>query len=292
MIQYFLSFVAALIVGTLVNSSIKVVSGGDEAVVEGLNGRHRSLKPGVRFLVPLIEKVVHYDTTRERFIDIPPQEVITQDNTPLTIDAIVYWKVEDIEKSYYEVDQIDASISNLVLTTLRAKVATFEMRKLLTSVNDMNEMLLKTLDEATANWGVKILRVNLQSVRPPESVMKAMEKEKAAESQKRAELSVARTEAESIELLSQALNLEPSQPEFLQYLIAKHYVDAHEKVSTSPNSKVVFMNPGQLNEALTGLMEDDLESSPRDAQSPRRLKIVGKPNLTKKADDNIGNNAG
>ncbi len=291
MIQYFLSFVAALIVGTVVNSSIKVVSGGDEAVVERLNGRHRPLKPGVRFLLPLVEKVVHYDTTRERFLDIQPQEVITHDNIPLTIDAIVYWKIEDIEKSYYEVDKIDDSIANLVLTTLRAKVATVDMRELLTSVNEVNEMLLKTLDEATANWGVKILRVNLQSVQPPESLVKAMEKEKTAESQKRAELSVARTEAESIELLSEALRLEPNQPEFLQYLIAKHYVEAHEKVSTSANSKVVFMNPGQLNEALTGLMEDE-QGSPQDAQSSRRLKIVGKPSLTKETDDNIGNNAG
>ncbi len=290
MAQYLLSFLTAIIIGVVFNSSIKVVSGGDQAIVERLDGRHRTLNPGVRPVIPFFEKVVHYDTTRERFIDIKPQEVITGDNTPLTIDAVVYWKVEDIEKSFYNVEQIDESISNLVLTTLRAKIATIDMRQLFSSINEINDMLLKTLDEATDNWGIKIIRVNLQSITPPASIMKSMEQERAAENKKRAEISIARSEAESIEIISDALQIKPNSREFIQYLIAKQYVEAHQKLSESQNSKVIFMNPGQLNEAITDLMENDVEGLPRDTSSSRKLKIV-KPDMSKKPDNDIGNSA-
>lgn len=291
MAQYLLSLFAALVIGVVFNSSVKVVSGGDEAIVENLNGRHRTLKPGVRYILPFVEKVVHYDTTRERFIDIKPQEVITGDNTPLTIDAVVYWKVEDIEKSYYNVEEVEDSISNLVLTTLRAKIATIEMRELFSSINEINDLLLKTLDEATENWGIKVIRVNLQSVTPPSAIMKSMEQEKAAENRKRAEISIARSEAQSIEIISKSLQIAPNSREFIQYLIAKQYVEAHEKVSASKNSKIIFMNPGQLNEALGNLMEENLEGGPTESSASRKLKIV-KPDMSKKPDDNIGNSAG
>ncbi|MFZ1028693.1 MAG: stomatin-like protein [Limnoraphis robusta] len=290
MAQYLLSFFAALIIGVVFNSSVKVVSGGDQAIVEGLNGRHRTLKPGVRYILPFFEKVVHYDTTRERFIDIKPQEVITSDNTPLTIDAVVYWKIEDIEKSFYNVEQVDESISNLVLTTLRAKIATMEMGKLFSSINEINNTLLKTLDEATENWGIKIIRVNLQSVTPPASIMKSMEQKTAAENKKQAEISIARSEAQSIEIISNALQIPPNSREFIQYLIAKQYVEAHHKLSASNNSKIIFMNPGELNEAIGNLMEDDLDSMPRDSSASRKLKIV-KPDMSKKPDNDISNSA-
>ena len=290
MAQYLLSFFAALVIGVVFNSSIKVVSGGDQAIVEGLNGRHRTLKPGVRYILPFLEKVVHYDTTRERFIDIKPQEVITGDNTPLTVDAVVFWKIEDIEKSYYEVEQVEDSISNLVLTTLRAKIATIEMVELFSSINEINDLLLKTLDEATGNWGIKIIRVSLQSVTPPAAIMKSMEQEKAAENKKRAEISIARSEAQSIEILSKSLQIPPNSREFIQYLIAKQYVEAHHKLSASNNSKIIFMNPGELNEAIGNLMEDDVETGPREGSGSRKLKIV-KPEMSKKSDDNIGNSA-
>ncbi|EAW37515.1 SPFH domain-containing protein [Lyngbya sp. PCC 8106] len=290
MAQYLLSFFAALVIGVVFNSSIKVVSGGDQAIVEGLNGRHRTLKPGVRYILPFLEKIVHYDTTRERFIDIKPQEVITGDNTPLTVDAVVFWKIEDIEKSYYEVEQVEDSISNLVLTTLRAKIATIEMRELFSSINEINDLLLKTLDEATGNWGIKVIRVNLQSVTPPAAIMKSMEQEKAAENKKRAEISIARSEAEAIEILSKSLQIPPNSREFIQYMIAKQYVEAHHKLSASNNSKIIFMNPGELNEAIGNLMEDDFEGGPREGSGSRKLKIV-KPEMSKKSDDNIGNSA-
>ncbi|MCG5061821.1 MAG: paraslipin [Limnoraphis sp. WC205] len=290
MAQYLLSFFAALVIGVVFNSSVKVVSGGDQAIVEALNGRHRTLKPGVRYILPFFEKVVHYDTTRERFIDIKPQEVITSDNTPLTIDAVVYWKIEDIEKSFYNVEQVDESISNLVLTTLRAKIATMEMGKLFSSINEINNTLLKTLDEATENWGIKIIRVNLQSVTPPASIMKSMEQKTAAENKKQAEISIARSEAQSIEIISNALQIPPNSREFIQYLIAKQYVEAHHKLSASNNSKIIFMNPGELNEAIGNLMEDDLDNTPRDSSASRKLKIV-KPDMSKKQDNDISNSA-
>jgi regulator of protease activity HflC (stomatin/prohibitin superfamily) len=165
-----------------------------------------------------------------------------------------------------------------------------EMGKLFSSINEINNTLLKTLDEATENWGIKIIRVNLQSVTPPASIMKSMEQKTAAENKKQAEISIARSEAQSIEIISNALQIPPNSREFIQYLIAKQYVEAHHKLSASNNSKIIFMNPGELNEAIGNLMEDDLDNTPRDSSASRKLKIV-KPDMSKKPDNDISNSA-
>ncbi|MGF1492053.1 MAG: SPFH domain-containing protein [Microcoleaceae cyanobacterium] len=181
MVQYVLGIFATLLIGYLANSSVRIIGGSDEAIVERLGQYDRTLKPGLKFILPVVEKIVYYfDISRERFIDIPPQDVITKDNVPLRVDPVVYWKVEDLKSSYYNVDKIDESISNLVMTSIRAEIGTLTLSELFSSITALNQTLLKALDESTANWGVKITQVRLQDITPPESIMRALENEKAA----------------------------------------------------------------------------------------------------------------
>ena len=100
MLQYIVALIATGIVGYGVNFSVRVISQGDEALVERLGKYRRTLKPGLQFVLPLVDKIAYVDTIRERVLDIPPQSVITNDNLTLEVDAVVYWQIMEIERAY------------------------------------------------------------------------------------------------------------------------------------------------------------------------------------------------
>jgi regulator of protease activity HflC (stomatin/prohibitin superfamily) len=110
------------------------------------------------------------------------------------------------------------------------------------------------LNEAANDWGVKVIRVEVQELKPPADVLESLAKARAAETQKQAEIFKAQGTVESIEMLSKALLEQPNSKAVLQYLIAQRYVDANQKLGESPNSKVVFMDPKALSEAITDLI--------------------------------------
>ncbi|EDZ94652.1 MAG: SPFH domain-containing protein [Limnospira sp. PMC 1291.21] len=276
MAQYILALLISLGIGFGVNSSIRIISDGDEALVARLGKYNRTLKPGLQFVIPVIEKIVHYDTLRERLLDIPKQEAITKDNVPLTIDALVFWKIQDMRKSFYDIQGVEDAIANLVTTTLRAEVGLRNMEDMFSSINEINTALLHSLAEKTVNWGVQVVRVDLQSIEPPAKVKLAMEAQRAAESQKKADISIAEGKAASIKVLAEVLNLDPNSREFLQFLIAKQFVDANQQISMSENAKVIFMDPSQLTEALTGLIDQDM--SRVESQAAMRAKLFSKGN--------------
>ena len=99
MLQYIVALIATGIVGYGVNFSVRVISQGDEALVERLGKYRRTLKPGLQFVLPLVDKIAYVDTIRERVLDIPPQSVITNDNLTLEVDAVVYWQIMEIERA-------------------------------------------------------------------------------------------------------------------------------------------------------------------------------------------------
>lgn len=276
MTQYILALLISLGIGFGVNSSIRIISDGDQALVARLGKYNRTLKPGLQFVIPVIEKIVHYDTLRERLLDVPKQEAITKDNVPLTIDALVFWKIEDLRKSFYDIQGVEDAISNLITTTLRGEVGLRNMEDMFSSINEINKAMLHSIAEKTSHWGVQVLRVDLQSIEPPAKVKLAMEAQRAAESQKKADISIAEGKAASIKVLAEVLNLDPNSREFLQFLIAKQFVDANQQISMSENAKVIFMDPSQLTEALTGLIDQDM--SRIESQTAMRAKLFSKGN--------------
>jgi regulator of protease activity HflC (stomatin/prohibitin superfamily) len=247
--------------------SAKLINEGNEALVERLGRYHRKLKPGLNFIVPLVDSIVMEDTTREQILDIKPQNVITKDNVYLEVDGVVNWKIMSMEKSFYKIDDIQISLANLVMVELRANIADRTLTETISSRNEMNKALLEILNQVSSEWGVEILRVDIQSITPPESVQKSMAEQQAAQIRKQAAITTAegeqqaaikRAEAtkESIRILSDAINSKPETREILKYLVAQEQVEANQRLGASNNAKIVFLNSGLSDGALDQMVGD------------------------------------
>jgi len=175
-----------LVVGGTFASGIKVVRTQNESLVERLGKYNRKLGPGLTYVVPFFETVAYSDTTRERVIDIPPQRCVTRDNVSIEADAVVYWRIVDMEKAYYRVQDLQRAMENLVLTQIRSEMGKLELDETFTARTEVNEILLRELDVATDPWGVKVTRVELRDITPSKAVQDSMELQMAAERKKRA----------------------------------------------------------------------------------------------------------
>ncbi|MEM6252119.1 MAG: stomatin-like protein [Cyanobacteria bacterium P01_D01_bin.156] len=257
----------SLIVISYSVASVRVIKEGNAALVERL-GRYKStLDPGVRFIVPLLDSLVIEDTLREQVFDIEPRTATTRDNVNVDVDAVIYWRILDLEKTYYAIEDVEIAIRELVTTTLRSEVGKMELQETFSSRDTINKALLDVLDEATEPWGVKVNRVELQEIKIPPEVEESMRREQAAEIAKRAAITEAEglkqaaiLEAEgsvqSMQLISQAFDGQLSQGDIMKFLIAQRYVDANQKLGESDNSKVVFMDPRALTEGLVDLINE------------------------------------
>ena len=255
MFSSIIAILAFIVVGYSVGS-VRIIKEGNAALVERL-GRYRStLEPGLSFIVPLLDSVVLEDSLREQTLDIEPQRAITRDNVNLEVDAIIYWRIYDLKRTYYAIEDVEFAMQELVITTLRSEVGKTDFQELFSSRDTINSALLDVLDEATAPWGLKVNRVEIQKLDPPQNVLDAMQKERAAIYEKNAKISEAQADVESMRILSEALDATGSGKEVLQYLLAQRYVAANQKIGESENSKVLFMDPRALTEGLADLMSD------------------------------------
>ncbi len=242
-----------VIVGYSIGST-KIITQGNQALVERLGKFHKKLEPGLNYIIPFIDRIAVEDTIREQVLDIPEQQAITKDNISVLVDAVVFWKVEDLMKAYYNVEDVERAIEELVTTTLRSTIGELALDQTYSSRADINRNLLRQLNDAAADWGVKVLRVEVQEIKPPEDVLLSLAKARAAESEKQAAIFKAQGTVESIEMISRALLEQSNSKAVLQYLVAQRYLDANQKLGESPNAKVVFMDPKALSEALTDLI--------------------------------------
>lgn len=254
-------------------SSVRVIKEGRGALVERLGRYNRKLDPGLNFIMPLVEQVVLDDSLREQILDIPPRQAITKDNVDLEVDAIIYWRIYNLEKTYYAVEDVEFAMQELVVTTLRSEVGKTDFKELFSTRDDINRALLDVLDEATGPWGIKINRVEIQKLGPPQDVLDAMQKERAASYEKDAKILQAQAEqeakileaqadVESMRQLSEALEATGNGKELLRYLLAQRYVAANQRIGESDNSKVLFMDPKALTEGLVDLINEGDSSNP------------------------------
>ncbi|MEH2145526.1 SPFH domain-containing protein [Nostoc sp.] len=261
-------FIVLVLIGYALGSA-KLINQGNEALVERLGRYHRKLKPGLNFIVPLVDQIVMEDTTREQFLDIKPQNVITQDNIYVEVDAIVYWRIRDIEKSFYAIEDLQGALTQVTTTTLREIIAQNTLEQTNVSRAEMDTALLDQLNNITVDWGIDILRLDLQSITLPESVRKSREEEQAAVIKKRALITEAEGEKEaaikkaegtmaSVQIISQALRSNPDTKDILRYLVAQDYVDASQKLGESNNAKIVFVDPANSTEMFHELIGESL----------------------------------
>jgi regulator of protease activity HflC (stomatin/prohibitin superfamily) len=191
-------FVPVLIVlAALGISGVKVTSSSRSMLVERLGKYNRQLSPGLSLVIPGLERVVSHESLKERVLDIPPQQCITRDNVSIEVDAVVYWQLLEHARAYYAVDNLQAAMVNLVLTQIRAEMGKLDLDQTFTTRSEVNEVLLKELDQATDPWGVKVTRVELRDIKPTQGVQQAMEQQMTAEREKRAAILRSEGEKES-----------------------------------------------------------------------------------------------
>ena len=181
------------------SGSVKIIKQGEEALVETL-GRYdgKKLEPGLNFITPFLSQVAFQDTIREKVLEIPPQNCITRDNVSITVDAVVYWRIMNMERAYYKVQNLHAAMVNLVLTQIRSELGKLELNQTFTARSEVNEMLLRELDIATSPWGVKVTRVELRDIVPSKTVQGAMELQMSAERKKQAAILTSEGEREAV----------------------------------------------------------------------------------------------
>lgn len=201
----------------VITSGVKVVPQSETRVIERLGRFHSVLPPGLNLIIPFIDKpkviftrtqysnnkASHVIDLREQVYDFPSQQVITRDNVTTEINALLYFQIVDPKKAVYEIDNLPNAIEKLTQTSLRNVIGELELDETLTSRDTINTKLQAILDDATNKWGVKVNRVELQDITPPESVRVAMEKQMQAERNRRAEILKAEGEKQSLILRSE-----------------------------------------------------------------------------------------
>jgi regulator of protease activity HflC (stomatin/prohibitin superfamily) len=191
-------FIPVLIaLGALGISGVKVTSSSRSMLVERLGKYNRQLSPGLSLVIPGLERVVSHESLKERVLDIPPQQCITRDNVSIEVDAVVYWQLLEHPRAYYAVDNLQSAMVNLVLTQIRAEMGKLDLDETFTTRSEVNDVLLKELDQATDPWGVKVTRVELRDIKPSDGVQQAMEQQMTAEREKRAAILRSEGEKES-----------------------------------------------------------------------------------------------
>jgi regulator of protease activity HflC (stomatin/prohibitin superfamily) len=166
-------------------------------LVERLGRFDRELKPGLSLVLPVVERIVSNESLKERVLDIPPQQCITKDNVSIQVDAVVYWQLLEHAKAYYALDNLQSAMVNLVLTQIRSEMGKLDLDQTFSTRSEVNEVLLRELDQATDPWGVKVTRVEMRDIVPSPGVQQAMEMQMSAEREKRAAILRSEGERES-----------------------------------------------------------------------------------------------
>ena len=179
-----IAIIVAVIVFILDFMSLKKVNQYEKGLVERFNAYEKTVEPGLRVITPIVERILRVNM-REQVIDVPPQEIITEDNVVVTIDAVIYYQVVDARRALYEIEDFELAIVKLAQTTLRNIVGEMCLDIALTSREKINVDLRSVLDQATDKWGTKVNRIELQRIDPPQDIQTAMHKQKTAEQERR-----------------------------------------------------------------------------------------------------------
>lgn len=178
--------VLAIFAAFTVLRAVRIVPQARARNVERLGRYQRTLKPGLNFVIPYIDRVYPPIDLREQVVSFQPQPVITEDNLVVQIDTVLYFQVTDPRAAAYEIASFLQAVEQLTVTTLRNVVGSMDLEKTLTSRDTINNQLRGVLDDATGKWGLRVNRVEIKAIDPPQSIKEAMEKQMRAERDKRA----------------------------------------------------------------------------------------------------------
>lgn len=275
-------FVAvAVLVFVLVTiaKGVRLVAQGEEWVVERLGKYHVTLRPGLNILIPYLDRVAYKLVTKDIILDVQEQEVITRDNAVILTNAIAFVKVTDPVRAVYGVTDFAEAIRNLIMTTLRSIIGEMELDEALSSRDKIKARLRESIADEAVDWGLTVKSVEIQDIKPSQSMQRAMEMQAAAERERKAavtkaegekqaaileaearleaakrdanaQVMLAEASAESIRRVTTSIG-EQSTP--MLYLLGEKYIAALEKLGNSSNSRIVVL-PADLQETLRGLV--------------------------------------
>jgi regulator of protease activity HflC (stomatin/prohibitin superfamily) len=181
-----IAIVVAVIAAIFVFQTFKIVPQQNAWVVERLGKFDRTLTPGVKFVIPFVERVAYKHSLKEVPLDVPSQVCITKDNTQLQVDGIIYFQVTDPMRASYGSSNYVFAITQLAQTLLRSVIGKMELDKTFEERDSINASVVNALDEAAQNWGVKVLRYEIKDLTPPAEILRSMQAQITAEREKRA----------------------------------------------------------------------------------------------------------
>ena len=249
--------VIVALVAILIIANIRVVSQSQAQIVERLGGYHSTWTVGLHVKVPFIDKIVSKMSLKEKVFDFPPQPVITKDNVTMMIDTVVYFQITDPKLYTYGVEKPINALENLSATTLRNIIGELELDESLTSRDVINTKMRSILDEATDPWGIKVNRVEVKNIEPPQAIREAMEKQMKAERERREQILIAEGHKQSAILedegKKQALILEAEAEKEAAIQKAKGEAEAIREVQEAKAAGLKMLKEAGMDEKVIKL---------------------------------------
>ena len=274
-------FVVALLVFAVVTlaKGVRIVPQGEEWIAERLGKYSSTLRPGLNIIVPYLDRVAYKLVTKDIILDVQEQEVITRDNAVILINAIAFIKITDPIKAVYGVTDFSEAIRNMIMTTLRSIAGDMDLDQALSSRDKIKARLRESIADEAIDWGLTVKSVEIQDIKPSESMVKAMEAQASAERERKAmvtkaegtkqsailqaeaRLEAARRDAEatvtlaeaSAEAIRRVANAIGSQDAPMRYMLGEKYLAAMSRLADSANAKTIVL-PADIQEALSGIL--------------------------------------
>jgi len=271
--------IVVILIVFVIFRGVKTVGQGSEYLIERFGKYTHTLKPGLGFIIPFVDRVNAKVNMREQVLDIDKQSVISKDNAAVQTDGIAFFQIVDSAKAEYEVNDLPTAMRNLCLTNIRTVLGAMTLDEMLSNREDINTRLLTVVDQATNPWGVKVTRIEIKDLEPPNDLVDAMSRQMKAERQKRADIleaegkrqseilraegekrgaildaegrkesafrdaeareRLAEAEANATRMVSEAVR--DGDVQALNYFVATKYTEALQAIATADNEKLVLM---------------------------------------------------